>query len=264
MTMVSELVLTRNQLLEIAPAPGRQRLQGAAAAPLARHRRAAGRRHEDAHAADRHRLAEAAARRARPLGGARQEDRARHAGRRDRARPPGARGHQGSADPHGPQLRRPRHREPARAHAPPASRRRARSASPPTTRAARSRSRSPTTAAGSTPPRSAARRASAGSRARPSSSRMSDAQVAKFIFLPGFSTAKAVTSVSGRGVGMDVVKTNIELIGGAVDIALGARPRHELHDQDPADAGDRRGADRQRRRGSASRSRRSPCSSSCG
>jgi two-component system chemotaxis sensor kinase CheA len=48
--------------------------------------------------------------------------------------------------------------------------------------------------------------------------RMSEAQVAKFIFHPGFSTAKAVTSVSGRGVGMDVVKTNIELIGGTVDI----------------------------------------------
>ncbi|MEZ0169628.1 chemotaxis protein CheW [Microvirga sp. TS319] len=48
--------------------------------------------------------------------------------------------------------------------------------------------------------------------------RLSDAQVAKFIFHPGFSTAAAVTSVSGRGVGMDVVKTNIELIGGAVDI----------------------------------------------
>jgi len=48
--------------------------------------------------------------------------------------------------------------------------------------------------------------------------RMSDAQVAKFIFHPGFSTAKTVTSVSGRGVGMDVVKTNIELIGGTVDI----------------------------------------------
>ncbi|KAB0264298.1 hybrid sensor histidine kinase/response regulator [Microvirga brassicacearum] len=48
--------------------------------------------------------------------------------------------------------------------------------------------------------------------------RMSDAQVAKFIFHPGFSTAQAITSVSGRGVGMDVVKTNIELIGGTVDI----------------------------------------------
>ncbi|MCG6122031.1 MAG: hybrid sensor histidine kinase/response regulator [Microvirga sp.] len=48
--------------------------------------------------------------------------------------------------------------------------------------------------------------------------RMSEAQIAKFIFHPGFSTAAAVTSVSGRGVGMDVVKTNIELIGGTVEI----------------------------------------------
>jgi two-component system chemotaxis sensor kinase CheA len=48
--------------------------------------------------------------------------------------------------------------------------------------------------------------------------RMSDAQIAKFIFHPGFSTAQAVTAVSGRGVGMDVVKTNIELIGGTVEI----------------------------------------------
>ena len=48
--------------------------------------------------------------------------------------------------------------------------------------------------------------------------KMPDSQVAKFIFDAGFSTAKAVTSVSGRGVGMDVVKTNIETIGGVVDI----------------------------------------------
>ncbi len=38
------------------------------------------------------------------------------------------------------------------------------------------------------------------------------------LFLPGFSTAKTVTNVSGRGVGMDVVKSNIEKIGGVVDI----------------------------------------------
>ncbi len=38
------------------------------------------------------------------------------------------------------------------------------------------------------------------------------------IFLPGFSTASAVTDISGRGVGMDVVKTNITRLGGAVDI----------------------------------------------
>ena len=49
--------------------------------------------------------------------------------------------------------------------------------------------------------------------------RISDADAAKFIFHPGFSTAAAVTSVSGRGVGMDVVKTNIEAIGGIIDIA---------------------------------------------
>jgi two-component system, chemotaxis family, sensor kinase CheA len=40
----------------------------------------------------------------------------------------------------------------------------------------------------------------------------------RLVFLPGFSTAAKVTNVSGRGVGMDVVKTNIERIGGAVDI----------------------------------------------
>ncbi|MCC0024213.1 MAG: chemotaxis protein CheW [Hyphomicrobiaceae bacterium] len=47
---------------------------------------------------------------------------------------------------------------------------------------------------------------------------MSDAQVHKLIFHPGFSTAEKVTSVSGRGVGMDVVRTNIELIGGSIDL----------------------------------------------
>lgn len=48
--------------------------------------------------------------------------------------------------------------------------------------------------------------------------RMTEAQIHKFIFAPGFSTAAAVTSVSGRGVGMDVVRTNIDQIGGAIDI----------------------------------------------
>src|SRR6185369_8691881 len=50
-------------------------------------------------------------------------------------------------------------------------------------------------------------------------SRMSDREVAHLIFLPGFSTAEKITNVSGRGVGMDVVKTNIEKIGGTVDIS---------------------------------------------
>ncbi len=47
---------------------------------------------------------------------------------------------------------------------------------------------------------------------------MSDSQIHKYIFHPGFSTAEKVTSVSGRGVGMDVVRTNIELIGGSIDL----------------------------------------------
>ncbi|MFO0940966.1 MAG: chemotaxis protein CheW [Pirellulales bacterium] len=47
---------------------------------------------------------------------------------------------------------------------------------------------------------------------------MLDREVGNLIFLPGFSTADKVSSVSGRGVGMDVVKTNIEKIGGTVDL----------------------------------------------
>jgi two-component system chemotaxis sensor kinase CheA len=52
---------------------------------------------------------------------------------------------------------------------------------------------------------------------------MSDQQIYQFIFKAGFSTAAAVTSVSGRGVGMDVVRTNIEKIGGTIELksALG-------------------------------------------
>ncbi|NVN88915.1 MAG: hybrid sensor histidine kinase/response regulator [Rhodopseudomonas sp.] len=48
--------------------------------------------------------------------------------------------------------------------------------------------------------------------------KMTEAQIHKFIFAPGFSTAAAVTSVSGRGVGMDVVRTNIDQIGGTIEI----------------------------------------------
>ena len=48
--------------------------------------------------------------------------------------------------------------------------------------------------------------------------RLSDADVCKIIFRPGFSTAEAISGVSGRGVGMDVVRNNIELIGGTVEL----------------------------------------------
>ncbi|MFN7967491.1 MAG: chemotaxis protein CheW [Acidobacteriota bacterium] len=48
--------------------------------------------------------------------------------------------------------------------------------------------------------------------------RMPDRELLQLVFLPGFSTAQKVTNVSGRGVGMDVVRTNIEKIGGTVDL----------------------------------------------
>lgn len=51
---------------------------------------------------------------------------------------------------------------------------------------------------------------------------MPDAEVWQLIFQPGFSTAEAITDVSGRGVGMDVVRRNIESIGGRIDIESSA------------------------------------------
>jgi two-component system chemotaxis sensor kinase CheA len=48
--------------------------------------------------------------------------------------------------------------------------------------------------------------------------RLSDREIVNLIFQPGFSTAEKVTNVSGRGVGMDVVRTHIEKIGGTVDV----------------------------------------------
>lgn len=47
---------------------------------------------------------------------------------------------------------------------------------------------------------------------------MGERDLLQLIFLPGFSTAQAVTKVSGRGVGMDVVRTNVEKIGGKVEL----------------------------------------------
>lgn len=48
---------------------------------------------------------------------------------------------------------------------------------------------------------------------------MSDRDLLHLIFAPGFSTAEKVTNISGRGVGMDVVKTNVERIGGSIDVS---------------------------------------------
>ena len=54
---------------------------------------------------------------------------------------------------------------------------------------------------------------------REAADRLTEREVLQLIFAPGFSTKEAVSNVSGRGVGMDVVKTNIENIGGIVDIS---------------------------------------------
>jgi two-component system chemotaxis sensor kinase CheA len=47
---------------------------------------------------------------------------------------------------------------------------------------------------------------------------MSDREALRWIFRPGFSTAEKVTEISGRGVGMDVVKANVEKLGGTVAV----------------------------------------------
>ncbi len=48
--------------------------------------------------------------------------------------------------------------------------------------------------------------------------RMTDREAIALIFAPGFSTAEQVTNISGRGVGMDVVRTNVEKVGGTLDV----------------------------------------------
>jgi hypothetical protein len=75
-----------------------------------------------------------------------------------------------------------------------------------------------TTAAASTSPASTQKAVEQGFITAEQARRMGDREVFNLIFLPGFSTAEKVTNVSGRGVGMDVVKTNIEKIGGTVDM----------------------------------------------
>jgi len=62
------------------------------------------------------------------------------------------------------------------------------------------------------------RAVSRGLLSRDEATALTDREAVALVFAPGFSTADAVTSVSGRGVGMDVVKTNVERIGGTVDV----------------------------------------------
>jgi two-component system chemotaxis sensor kinase CheA len=72
--------------------------------------------------------------------------------------------------------------------------------------------------AGIDPERIAAKALEKGLRRADQLAQMGPAEILQLIFAPGFSTASAVTNVSGRGVGMDVVKTNIEAIGGTIEV----------------------------------------------
>ena len=53
--------------------------------------------------------------------------------------------------------------------------------------------------------------------------KMTEAQIHRFIFRPGFSTAAQLTNLSGRGVGMDIVRANIDQIGGTIDVKSAPR-----------------------------------------
>lgn len=68
-------------------------------------------------------------------------------------------------------------------------------------------------------------------RGLPCSERMSDAEVWQLIFEPGFSTAETVTDISGRGVGMDVVRRNVQALGGRIEIESmrGVGTRFSVH-----------------------------------
>ncbi|MCI5209778.1 MAG: hypothetical protein D3910_13520 [Candidatus Electrothrix sp. ATG2] len=72
--------------------------------------------------------------------------------------------------------------------------------------------------------------------------RMTDQDLTHLIMLPGFSTAEKATKTSGRGVGMDVVKKNIEKLNGTVEIASEEKKGTRLH-QDSVDYGDYSGLD---------------------
>ncbi len=63
-------------------------------------------------------------------------------------------------------------------------------------------------------------------------------EIASLVFRPGLSTAREVSKISGRGVGMDAVKATIEALGGSVELGLAAGPRDD-HDAARADHGGR-------------------------
>jgi two-component system chemotaxis sensor kinase CheA len=71
---------------------------------------------------------------------------------------------------------------------------------------------------GLNPERIKAKAVAQGLATEPELEKLTEQQIHKFIFTPGFSTAVEITNISGRGVGMDVVRSNIDQIGGTIDV----------------------------------------------
>ncbi len=70
---------------------------------------------------------------------------------------------------------------------------------------------------------------------------LGEADINNLVFHPGLSTAKEITAISGRGVGMDVVKAVLEKLKGTVSITYDRRQRNNVLSESPADTGDHQG-----------------------
>ena len=75
---------------------------------------------------------------------------------------------------------------------------------------------------------------------------ISDEEAMQFILRPGFSTADRLTQAAGRGIGMDVVTSEVAKLGGSLRISSVARARHDVHDPPAVHARGHPGADRAR------------------
>ena len=178
--------------------------------------------------------------------GSRQEGRARHRGRVRRTRPAGARAHAAAVRAHAAQRRRARHRDAGRAR----RARQARDVARITMRLQREGAEVVIVVEddGAGLDVAAIRdKARAMGLLRPEQD-LTDEEALQLILEPGFSTADRLTQQAGRGVGMDVVATEVKKLGGGLFIESNAGPRRALHDPPAVHARDHAGADRARRR----------------
>ena len=212
------------------------------------HRRHARCHRPDADAADRAHLLAPAPAGARSVCRPWQAGRSAHLGQRCRARPRDDRDDPRSADPHHPQLHRPWHRIARRAQPGRASPSR-----PPVSISARQSGNQilieiADDGRGIDIDKLVARALAAKVRSASEIHALSERARLELIFAPGLSTADQVTAISGRGVGMDVVRSNIERIGGSIDLENQSRQGPARHPARAADADDHPVPDGARRR----------------